>query len=282
MKTRFDRVVVLDFEATCIQGGAPQPQEVIELPSVLVSLKDLRVVDHFGTFVRPVHHPQLSEFCTELTGIRQEDVDPAPTFPEALAQHRAWLASHDLPPDGESWAFVTCGDWDLATMLPVQCAAAGIAIPSLPRAYRRWINIKKPFVEHVRGAKSHGMPSMLRALNLELEGRHHRGIDDCHNIARIALALAAKGAKFEITGRLSSTHYPALELELQFGDRVERAVLKKYTLAALLGLASGLFRCKLVAARTERGELTDDEALTELPPGARVIVEARGGSPRAS
>jgi inhibitor of KinA sporulation pathway (predicted exonuclease) len=280
MKTRFERVVVLDFEATCVQGGAPVPQEVIEFPSVLVSLSELRVLDHFGTFVRPVHHPQLSEFCTELTGIRQDDVDPAPTFSEALALHQAWLASHQLIPDGESFAFVTCGDWDLATMLPVQCKAAGIAVPSLPRAYRRWINIKKPFVELVRGAKSHGMPSMLRALNLELEGRHHRGLDDCHNIARIALALAAKGAKFEITGRLSSTHYPELPLELQSGDRVERVVLKKYSIASLLGLASGLFRGQIVAVHTEGGApLTDDDALTELPAGTRLL--AIGKPPRA-
>lgn len=276
MPTRFDRVVVLDFEATCVQGGAPAPQEVIEFPSVLVSLKELRVVDHFGTFVRPVHHPTLSEFCTELTGIRQEDIDPAPTFPEALARHQAWLAGNALVPDGESFAFVTCGDWDLATMLPVQCAAAGIPVTALPRAYRRWINIKRLFVDKVRGAKSHGMPSMLRALGLELEGRHHRGIDDCHNIARIALALAVKGAAFEITGRLSSSHYPELPLELCWGDRVERAVLKKYTLASLLGLASGLFRGKMVAARAEDGAAIDDDALTELRPGTRLrLVGAR-------
>lgn len=273
MKTRFERVVVLDFEATCVQGGAPTPQEVIEFPSVLVSLPDLKMLDHFGTFVRPVHHPQLSEFCTELTGIHQTDVDPAPVFADALAMHRAWLDSHQLIPDGESFAFVTCGDWDLATMMPVQCKAAGIAIPSLPPAYRRWINIKKLFVDHVRGAKSHGMPSMLKALNLELEGRHHRGIDDCHNIARIAIALAAKGAKFEVTGRLSSTHYPELPLELQWGDRVERTILKKYSIASLLGLASGLFRSKIVAVRAADGTpLADDDALTELPPGARLLA----------
>jgi inhibitor of KinA sporulation pathway (predicted exonuclease) len=139
MSAAFDRLVVLDFEATCQPGTPPSPQEVIEFPSVLVSLRDRAVVDSFGTFVRPVHHPTLSAFCTELTTIRQEDVDAAPVFADVLAAHRAWLEGHDLfdSQGRERFAFVTCGDWDLQTMLPVQCAAAGVPIAGLPRAYRR-------------------------------------------------------------------------------------------------------------------------------------------------
>ncbi|HEY8375040.1 MAG TPA: 3'-5' exonuclease, partial [Nannocystis sp.] len=242
--TSFDRIVVLDFEATCEPGGAPSPQEVIEFPSVLVSLADRAVEDTFSTFVRPIHHPRLSEFCKDLTSIRQEDIDAAPTFPEVLAAHRAWLEGHGLfDSDGrERFAFVTCGDWDLATMLPVQCAAAGIDIGRLPRAYRRWINIKKIFLATLGKPKSLGMPTMLSALGLQLEGTHHRGIDDCHNIARIALALRDRGATFEITSHLPPSHYPELPLELQCGDQRAQVVLKKRALPSLLGLASGAFR----------------------------------------
>jgi inhibitor of KinA sporulation pathway (predicted exonuclease) len=192
----FDTIVVLDFEATCQQGTPPDPQEVIEFPSVLVSLRERAVLDSFSSFVRPTHHPQLSEFCRQLTSIRQEDVDGAPTFVEVLARHQAWLAGHGLGED--DFAFVTCGDWDLVSMMPRQCVAAGVSVSSLPRVYRRWINIKPVFVDTVRKARSYGMTSMLRSLGLKLEGTHHRGIDDCQNIARIALELAARGAKFEL------------------------------------------------------------------------------------
>lgn len=279
--THFDRVVVLDFEATCQPGGAPQPQEVIEFPSVLVSLAERAVIDSFGTFVRPVHHPRLSAFCTELTSIRQEDVDAAPTFPEVLAAHSTWLEGHGLLDSHgrERFAFLTCGDWDLATMLPVQCAAAGISIGALPRAYRRWINVKKIFLATVGKAKSLGMPSMLRELGLQLEGTHHRGIDDCNNIARIVLALAERGAKFEITGRLAASHYPELPLTLVWGERAEQVTLRKRTLPSLLGLASGAFRTKIVRVFTEAGvELDDDDLLCELPANARLRVEPRGGA----
>ena len=200
----FDTLVVLDFEATCAKGAVPSPQEIIELPSVLVSLRERVVLAEFQTFVRPLVHPRLSAFCTELTTICQEDVDGAPTFPEALERHLAWLGLHGLLDSPDRFAFVTCGDWDLATMLPNQCAASGPPITELPPAYRRWINIKKVFAGLRIKARSSGMASMLDALGLDLVGTHHRGIDDCHNIARIALALAARGAPFALTGRLAA------------------------------------------------------------------------------
>lgn len=280
MPVSYDCIVVLDFEATCQPGTPPIPQEIIEFPSVIVSLRDRKILaDHaFSSFVRPVHHPQLSEFCTQLTTIRQQDVDGAPPFLEVLAAHQAWLGAHQLLGADDRFAFVTCGDWDLATMLPVQCAASGLPLSALPRVYRRWINIKKVFIDTVKKAKSYGMPSMLRALGLELQGTHHRGIDDCHNIARIALALAERGARFEITGKLASSHYPELALELRCGDRTERAYLKKRLLPTLLSLASGLFRTKIAHVFTEDGvEITSDDPLCELPDGARLrVVSARG------
>lgn len=272
MQSPFEFVVVLDFEATCQPGGAPDPQEVIEFPSVLVSLAERRVVDSFETFVRPVHHPRLTPFCTELTSIVQADVDGAPTFPEALASHQAWLAGHGLLPDTGRFAVMTCGDWDLATLFPMQCKAAGIDVGRLPRIYRRWINVKHVFTSTGRRAKTLGMVSMLDALGLELEGRHHRGIDDCRNIARIILALAALGGRFELTGRLAASHYPELPIELRWRDRVEAATLKRRGLPALLGLASGIFRAQMVKAALEGGPPLDDDALCELAPGAVIRV----------
>lgn len=273
----FDHLVVLDFEATCREGEAPVPQEIIELPSVLVSLTERRALDETWTFVRPVHHPRLDAFCTELTGIRQEDVDGAPTFDEAFARHQAWLARLGLVgADGEArFAFVTCGDWDLRSMLPRQGAASALRVP---RAYRQWVNVKTVFAKTLRVARAPGMPGMLEALGLPLEGRHHRGIDDCRNIARIVLALAARGASFDITTRLTAAQFPELPLTVRHAG-VERAILlKKRQRSALLGLASSTFRTKIVELRTTDGAvLGDDEALAELVPHA--TVEALGPNP---
>lgn len=210
MPRSIDHLIVLDFEATCDDVNPPAPQEIIEFPSVLLSAHTFEVVAEFESFVRPVHHPVLTAFCRELTGIEQAHVDAALPFAEVFAAHQAWLVQHglplappDSPADGLPYAFVTCGDWDLKTMLPAQLRACDQVSDESPAPYRQWINIKHAFravTQQKRG--NTGMPHMLERLGLELEGRHHRGIDDCRNIARLARALAAAGATFELTGAL--------------------------------------------------------------------------------
>lgn len=264
MTTTFDRLVILDFEATCKPGSPPDPQEIIEFPSVLLDLRENRIVDEFTSFVRPVHHPKLSDFCTELTSITQEDLADAPTFTKVFDRHTTWLLKHGLIDGERPGVIVTCGDWDLNTMLPVQCRAAERSIEVVPAIYRRWINIKNIFTKTRLRAKAFGMPSMLRNLGLELVGRHHRGIDDCHNIARIAQALAVLGAEFSPTSRLSPSRYPPIQLTLRHGDERRPVTLNKRVLPSLLGLASGAFRSQMVAIRHPDGALLNDDDLSEL------------------
>lgn len=46
-----------------------QTQEVIELTLVIVDVKKQQIKSEFQTYVKPVKDPELSVFCTELTGI---------------------------------------------------------------------------------------------------------------------------------------------------------------------------------------------------------------------
>ncbi|KAF8571401.1 hypothetical protein P879_05333 [Paragonimus westermani] len=71
-------------------------QEIIEFPVVKVNAQTLLSESEFHHYVRPVVHPELTDFCTEL-------------FDE-------YLLREGLTDGGESFAFVTCGDWDLKTM----------------------------------------------------------------------------------------------------------------------------------------------------------------------
>lgn len=208
----FDYYVVLDFEATCDRGPAPElePQEIIEYPSLLLDGRRLKPVDEFRSFVRPRHHPVLTPFCTELTGITQDQVDAAPPFPEVFAIHQQWLARHKLDVRGDgsgfSFAFILCGDWDLKTMLPRQCRACDPPIRSIPVSFRRWVNIKMPFARYMRLRKSPGLAGMLRKLDFAFVGRQHRGIDDCRNIARVARHLAENGVALSITSTPGRKH----------------------------------------------------------------------------
>src|SRR3990167_4098540 len=100
-------LLILDFEATCEEQTRISPQEVIEFPSVLLNIRTNTVVDEFQSYVRPIHHPVLSKFCTELTGITQDKVEQAPTFPTVFANYLNWLQSHNL--NEQNCLIVTCG-----------------------------------------------------------------------------------------------------------------------------------------------------------------------------
>ncbi|KAA0166231.1 hypothetical protein FNF27_05509 [Cafeteria roenbergensis] len=239
-----DVYIVLDFEATCVRGGRLSPQEVIELPSVALDARTGAVLSEFRSYVRPLHHPRLSEFCTELTGIEQPTVDAAPAWPEACAAWEAWVseqgwtpavggaassaepagAGPGAPEDSMSpaasfdWSFsgegavsgtssagtsrtrlrrpgtavlVTCGDWDIKTMLPAQAAASPAA--PVPQLMRSWINIKRTVAGRHGAAAARGMPSMLKFAGLPQRGRHHSGLDDCRNIGAVLSFLIGRG-----------------------------------------------------------------------------------------
>jgi len=153
-------------------------------------------IEEHRTFVRPVVNPVLTPFCTQLTGITQDDVKDAPTFEEALQLHETFMAKYAH----RNILYVTCGDWDLKTMLPLQLQTSGI-VPKNPKGFTSWCNIKNLFFEHT-GRRVKGMENMLAKCNLELIGRHHSGIDDCRNIARILVYLIQIGAVGKATGFL--------------------------------------------------------------------------------
>eukprot|EP01125_Pyxidicula_operculata_P006093 TRINITY_DN2122_c0_g1_i6.p1 TRINITY_DN2122_c0_g1~~TRINITY_DN2122_c0_g1_i6.p1 ORF type:complete len:263 (-),score=37.42 TRINITY_DN2122_c0_g1_i6:523-1311(-) len=196
----FEYYVVLDFEATCDDKTKIEPTEIIEFPSVLFDSKTLQVVDQIQIYVKPLSHPTITPFCTELTGIQQKWVDDGLDIHQTLKKYEDWLKSHNLldtSVDGKyKFTFVTCGDWDLKTMLPLQFKLIGHKQPY--DYFLQWINIKKIF-EKTYKSKATGMASMLNGLKIPLEGKHHSGIDDCKNITKIVKKCIEDGAVLDVT-----------------------------------------------------------------------------------
>ncbi|XP_061352973.1 uncharacterized protein LOC133297789 [Gastrolobium bilobum] len=87
----FDYFVVIDFEVTCDKGKIPHPQEIIEFPSVIMSGVTGEIESCFRTYVRPTHNQILTDFCKDLAGIQQDQVDNGVTLEEALLMHDEWL-----------------------------------------------------------------------------------------------------------------------------------------------------------------------------------------------
>ncbi|TCD61313.1 ERI1 exoribonuclease member 3 [Steccherinum ochraceum] len=189
-------LLVLDFEATC--GDGIRRPEIIEFPTLLYNVNEDKVEATFHEYVRPVEEPKLTQFCTDLTGIQQDTVDAADAFPDVWERFQAFLKEHGVYDKPTEYSFITCGNWDLKTMLPKQLElsesahgldASGVLIPP----YNDWINLKAAFRRHRKSRHENGMAAMLKVLKLELEGRHHSGIDDCKNILRIIQELKKQG-----------------------------------------------------------------------------------------
>lgn len=182
---------VLDFEATCNEKGSTDLMEIIEFPSVLYNLTDegrLIFISEFHEYVKPVIHPRLTKFCTDLTGIKQETVDQADIFINVYNRHFRWLQENT--DDVGNVCFVTCGHWDLATQLPRELKNKNIQ--KYYAIYKKYVNIKKDFELFYR-VKGDSMINMIKHLGLDLGGRHHSGIDDTRNIAKILIRLTEDG-----------------------------------------------------------------------------------------
>lgn len=171
----FAHCLVIDFEATCCdRGTVPRhDMEIIEF-GVVMTDAGFRVVDEFQSFVRPVRHPRLTPFCTQLTSIRQQDVDAAPTFPECVAAFKAWLHRH------RDFAFCSWGDYD-RNQLQQDCDFHRIPNP-IPAPH---VNVKRLFTERQGLQKKYGLAQAVALAGLPFSGTHHRGIDDARNIAAL-------------------------------------------------------------------------------------------------
>jgi 3'-5' exoribonuclease 1 len=167
--------LVIDVEATCERGGLlpPKETEIIEIGAVLVRSGTFAPEGEFQTFVRPVAHPRLTPFCTELTSIAQADVDRAPTFSAAVAALAAFIGGRDA-------LFCSWGEYDRNQFKrDAQRHRVGLPFGG------RHLNLKALFSETLGESERFGMAGALRRVGLRLEGTHHRGIDDARNIAKL-------------------------------------------------------------------------------------------------
>lgn len=175
---RRDKLLVVDIEASCWRGSPPpgQQNEIIEVGLCLLELADLMPKAKRSVLVKPTRS-KISDFCTELTTLTQEQVDSGVNFAEACRIIEQEYAAKQL-------LWCSWGNYDL-NMFKAQCESFAVPYPFS----KRHVNIKKVFAKHVNNRKQMGMARALKAVNLPLEGTHHRGGDDAWNIARLTAYL---------------------------------------------------------------------------------------------
>jgi len=179
---------VIDFETTCWKKNNIE-NEIIEFPSMLLQLENNEVLTLgiFHKYVKPTIHPELSEYCKKLTGIRQKAINKAKPLVEVIKEHIEWLEF--LTKFNDEIIFVTCGDFDFQYQLTNELEMKEITMNTI---YKKYINIKDDF-EKFYGTRAKSMKHMLEFLGLPLIGKHHSGLDDTINIANIMKQMISEG-----------------------------------------------------------------------------------------
>jgi inhibitor of KinA sporulation pathway (predicted exonuclease) len=175
------RLVVVDVEATCWKKGVfSRKKETIEIGAVRLLLdRDAAEWPEFGTFVRPLRLPRLSSFCRELTGISQENVDTAPSFPEALQSFLEW---------SQPLKQVVLASWSHydAWQLDLDLESHGLPKLALP-----FLDVKK-LAAHFIGGRNFEETARELAPDCVAMPRH-RAIADARRTARILHRLLTRG-----------------------------------------------------------------------------------------
>ncbi len=168
--------LIIDLEATCCNDNSflREEMEIIEIGAVILSEPKLEIIAEFQTFICPILHSKLTDFCKNLTTISQDDVDNAPKFKEALQLFSAWFMQLS------EFDFCSWGNYD-KNQLEQDCKLHNTPLPF--EAQHR--NLKQEFSNFLGVKKQFGLSKALAKLKLTQEGTHHRGIDDARNTARI-------------------------------------------------------------------------------------------------
>jgi inhibitor of KinA sporulation pathway (predicted exonuclease) len=163
--------IVIDLEATCWKNNFQMQNEIIEIGALKIN-ESAKVIDEFSSFVKPKLHPILSPFCIQLTSISQKQIDEANPYPTVIKNFIDWI--------GEEYKLCSWGFYD-KNQFTKDCELHNLDVTWI----KNHISIKHQYAKIKYLQRPIGMDAALIDENLQLDGVHHRGIDDARNISKI-------------------------------------------------------------------------------------------------
>lgn len=183
-----DKIIIIDLEASCWKKKPPpgQQSEIIEIGVCLLDVTALSPENKRSLIIKPMRS-KISEFCTKLTSLTQEQVDEGINFAAACDVLRDDYRAGDY-----LWA--SWGDYD-KRMFKWQCDEFGVPSPLSDHH----MNIKQLYADVRNKGKRRGLLPAMKAEQIDMEGRHHRGDDDAWNTARMLAKLIREGGRDILT-----------------------------------------------------------------------------------
>jgi len=123
--------------------------------------------------IRP-QYSEVSEFCTELTGITPEELEGEKNFSQVYDMIKERF------PHLKNYTWASYGDYDRKHLKEMS------DLHKIPYFFgRTHINIKNLFALKWRLSKEVGLRKALKILDKELVGQHHIALDDALNTTEI-------------------------------------------------------------------------------------------------
>lgn len=171
----FNEVVVIDLEATCWETpeeAAVNTSEIIEIGVCILDAMTGEVSRPRSLLVKP-EVSNISEFCTELTGIKPDMVANEMSFEDAV---RTLKSDYGI----SKKIVAGYGNYDL-TMFTRQCERKQIKLPFGPT----YLNISAMATLKLKANRRLSLKRACDAFGLPFEGQLHRGIDDAVMAAKV-------------------------------------------------------------------------------------------------
>jgi len=189
--------ICLDFEWTCDEGEKRQVRsdegEIIEFSFVVYDAKEKKMACQGQHYCKNLRTP-ITEFCTSLTGISDVTLKDAGTLQDAVLAFNKALDA--VGATGRSCCAVAHGSADLELVLPSNCKALGIEVP---RVLQRYVDLREATQSHLAakgttGVRASSLKQICDALNVQMIGEEHCGLDDSWMVLLATQQLIEQGA----------------------------------------------------------------------------------------
>lgn len=191
--------IFLDFEMNPIprenrEARAVVLSEIIQIGAVKLD-SNYQLTDRFSLNVRPELN-QIMPHITNLTGIRQEDVDDAPLLKEAIDIFARWI-EEGAEKEGRKIRIYAWSNSDWR-QFSGECRLKELEIPS---CFNRWMDFQRVYTR-LMGLSRRSPLSLTNALGASegtFSGSQHSAVADAENSASLLTLVKDKEAFAERT-----------------------------------------------------------------------------------
>ncbi|ARK30883.1 3'-5' exonuclease [Halalkalibacter krulwichiae] len=181
MTRQVKQYIFFDFEMLCSKDGMSfESMEAIRLGAVKYDLATEEITT-FDRYIKPVSTKPLSNFCKELTGIRDEDLVTEASFDIVFQEFLTWIGGV------KKSRFFSWSPSDLSR-LKIDAKAHNISCKTIKKIEMRYVDFQEIFTKRVSKTNA-SVESALQLYGLHFIGAKHNPMYDAFNTLRIYLTF---------------------------------------------------------------------------------------------